>query len=476
MEQLTKEHIQKVPLFSGIDPETLFPLLHDCTLKHCRKGQTIYRHGEFGEDCCIILSGSVDVELPRKGKESKTITLDDGQIFGEIAALSRYARTADVISSQRTTLLIIPRQKLLKLFDTFSLFKERIDSVYRNRVLSVQFLTVPIFTRVPASVLEELIHKATLHHYREGEMIFQQGDEGDSFYFIRYGFVKLSETKNGGKEVVLAYLKGGHHFGEMSLFQDGGKRMATATAIHRTEVIRIARSDFLDIVKNHPRLKDSMEIAIDNLKKKNVYISQDDHAENILNTLIDSGFIRAKEILIIDNTKCIQCNTCVKACAAMHNNKSRLVRKGKKLANILLVATSCFQCDDPSCMIGCPTGSIARNSRGEIFIKNKCIGCGKCARNCPYGNILTVDVSDSEKKNLSLSLVVKGNFRFARNRRDDDESRTSQKDETKRKKRKKVIKCDMCVDYAFMGCVYNCPTGAARMVNPEFFTEVTTLG
>jgi CRP-like cAMP-binding protein/Fe-S-cluster-containing hydrogenase component 2 len=476
MDILKKEHILKIPLFSGIDPEKIFPLLHDCTLKQYRKGQTIYRYGEFGEDCCIILSGTVIVELPRKGKENKNITLQDGEIFGEIAALSRYARTADVISAQKTTILILSRQKLLELFDTFPLFKERIDTLYRHRVLSAQFLTVPMFTRVPAPVLDELIQKATLHHYREGEVIFQQGDEGDAFYFIRYGFVKLSERKTDGKEVVLAYLKGGHHFGEMSLFQEGGKRMATATAIHRTEVIRITRSDFLDIVETYPRLKDSLEIAIDNLKKKNVYTSQDEHSENILNTLIDSGFIRAKEILIIDNTKCIQCNTCIKACAVLHNNQSRLVRKGKKLANILLVATSCFHCDDPSCMIGCPTGSIARNSRGEIFVKDSCIGCGKCARNCPYGNILTVDGSEPGKISVFPPGFIKGNFRFMRNRADDSETRIPHKDNKKMKQRKKVIKCDMCADYPFLGCVYNCPTGAARMVNPEFFTEVTTLG
>ncbi len=38
-------------------------------------------------------------------------------------------------------------------------------------------------------------------------------------------------------------------------------------------------------------------------------------------------------------------------------------------------------------MVGCPVGSIRRTGAKEIVIEDWCIGCGKCAENCPYGNI-----------------------------------------------------------------------------------------
>jgi ferredoxin len=45
------------------------------------------------------------------------------------------------------------------------------------------------------------------------------------------------------------------------------------------------------------------------------------------------------------------------------------------------------------------------------------------------------------------------------------------------KARKRAVKCDMCRDYDFMGCVYNCPTGAAKRVDPtEYFFDLTTPG
>jgi Fe-S-cluster-containing hydrogenase component 2 len=38
-------------------------------------------------------------------------------------------------------------------------------------------------------------------------------------------------------------------------------------------------------------------------------------------------------------------------------------------------------------MIPCPVGSIVRGDRGQILIRDWCIGCEKCAKNCPYGAI-----------------------------------------------------------------------------------------
>jgi Fe-S-cluster-containing dehydrogenase component len=75
------------------------------------------------------------------------------------------------------------------------------------------------------------------------------------------------------------------------------------------------------------------------------------------------------------------------------------MRKGVKLNNVILVATSCRHCEDPTCMIDCRTGAISRDFTGEIFIRDACIGCGKCARKCPYGNISIVTLSDTDEAN-----------------------------------------------------------------------------
>ncbi len=477
MNASAKAHILNIPLFSGIEPDSLLTELRDCEIKDFKPGQHIYRYGEFGRDCCIVLSGSIKVELPHKRTShiNNTITLKSGEIIGEIAALSGYARTADVVALETTKVIIISSETLLQLLDRFPLFKEKIYGLYRHRVLSSLIPTVPIFAGIPANLLEELINKATLLRYNKGDMIFNQGDEADIFYIVRYGFVKISETRKDGKERVLAYLKGGHYFGEMALVKKNEKRMAAVTAINRTELIGISREDFINIIESNPRVKSSLKKTIEKTERKIVKIRKDESMERTLSAVIDSGAIQARGVLVIDNTRCIQCNTCIKACAVLHNNKSRLVRKGRKLTNTLLIPTSCWNCSDPTCMIECPTGSIIRDLTGEIYHGDNCIGCGYCVRNCLYGNISIVTFQEASEKKDFFQRHFACHFRKKQGSKAQKVAKQSTNGKTREKKGpyKKAVKCDMCREYPFLGCVYNCPTGAARSIEPaEFFTDI----
>lgn len=116
-------------------------------------------------------------------------------------------------------------------------------------------------------------------------------------------------------------------------------------------------------------------------------------------------------------------------------------------------------------MIDCSTGAIARDFTGEIYYRDFCIGCGKCAKKCPYGNITIITMSRNGRRNrIADWFGNKGNG-------------NGKKQETKEKVRRKAVKCDMCRDFSFIACVYNCPTGAARKVDPtDFFTDITTIG
>ena len=96
--------------------------------------------------------------------------------------------------------------------------------------------------------------------------------------------------------------------------------------------------------------------------------------------------MNAQSLLVLDLEKCTRCDECTKACADTHEGVTRLIREGLRFDKFL-VASSCRSCLDPYCMVGCPVGSIRRRETREIIIEDWCIGCGKCAENCPYGNI-----------------------------------------------------------------------------------------
>jgi len=49
----------------------------------------------------------------------------------------------------------------------------------------------------------------------------------------------------------------------------------------------------------------------------------------------------------------------------------------------------CFHCSDPPCAGNCPTKAISKAENGLVNIeKDKCIGCGKCIKACPFDAII----------------------------------------------------------------------------------------
>jgi Fe-S-cluster-containing dehydrogenase component len=170
--------------------------------------------------------------------------------------------------------------------------------------------------------------------------------------------------------------------------------------------------------------------------------------------------VHTTDALVIDLQTCIHCDNCVRACETIHDDGvSRLLREGIKIDHYL-VATSCRNCEDPLCMIECPVSAIARDEQGEVYIKDHCVGCGACVRNCPYGNINLFDPKIHAKRgpagqlwNTVLGLLGGGG--------------PDRADEIH-----KPVKCDLCRDFITPNCVRSCPTGAAMRVNPQVFFKL----
>src|SRR6202008_4904144 len=162
-------------------------------------------------------------------------------------------------------------------------------------------------------------------------------------------------------------------------------RIATCSGLDHVDLVRIKGEDFQQILKDFPQVREQLvRVAIENLQSNAEVARQ---VANVpLGDFLKQGLMNAQSILVLDLEKCTRCDECTKACADAHDGVTRLIREGLRFDKYL-VASSCRSCLDPYCMVGCPVGSIRRRNSREIIIEDWCIGCGKCAENCPYGNI-----------------------------------------------------------------------------------------
>lgn len=85
----------------------------------------------------------------------------------------------------------------------------------------------------------------TVVAYRDGEMVFRQGDPGDRMYVVMAGAVRIFR-QTGDTETVLGELGFGEMFGELSLF-DQRPRSASARAVGATELRVITHEEFMEL-------------------------------------------------------------------------------------------------------------------------------------------------------------------------------------------------------------------------------------
>ena len=148
---------------------------------------------------------------------------------------------------------------------------------------------VPIFSDLSDSDLEKISSKMISRIYEKGKMILLEESEGETFFIILSGVVKVTRLSDDGREVILAILGESDFFGEMSLL-DGEGRSANIVANEKSEVVTLSRRDFLDCLQKYPKIAIALleELAV-RLRKSDQHIeslSLSDSEQRIGITLI----------------------------------------------------------------------------------------------------------------------------------------------------------------------------------------------
>ena len=112
-------------------------------------------------------------------------------------------------------------------------------------------MSTPVSDRVRYNVLFEALPDAVFNtfkdtfkerRYRTGEVIIEEGTDGDEMYLIVEGRVKITKKTRDGKEFLLALLHRGDFFGELELI-DGRSRSATVTALEDTLLFSLNKNE-----------------------------------------------------------------------------------------------------------------------------------------------------------------------------------------------------------------------------------------
>lgn len=385
-------------------------------------------------------------------RQNETVSLGPGELFGEVAAMYRSPRTATVAAETEATLLEIRWQGLRVLRRDIG-FSETLDDHYRKHWLPVHLREIPLLRHLPQASLARVAAATGLRSFGRMEwnadfkksqalpvqqqiesepLVAHEGHVPTDLVIVRSGFARLSQAY-GASSRTTAYLGKGHIFGLEELAYNAlrpsdsppqtlGQSLRAIgfldtlfipAEIFATEILPHVRRSELPESAAHLLVEPSQKQARSGDDRRRVErdVSKDKgdwsdlpsptgqqfQPTGLLEFIVQNRINNGRQAMVIDLHRCTRCDDCVKACAATHDGNPRFVRQGVHHEQLQFVQ-ACMQCSDPVCMIGCPTGSIARDKEsGVVEIHDSiCIGCGTCAAACPYQNIRMAEVFDPQ--------------------------------------------------------------------------------
>ena len=110
-----------------------------------------------------------------------------------------------------------------------------------------------LLSNCPEDVSLPLLKRAVVRRYARGQVLFDHGDPAQSVFIVLDGWVKLFRVTPNGSEAVVSVFTRGHSFGEAVALRNETYPVA-AEAATDCEVLQIASSEILNVMRGHPEL------------------------------------------------------------------------------------------------------------------------------------------------------------------------------------------------------------------------------
>lgn len=230
-------------VFSNIDADQTETLVSAFESVRVPGGREVIRQGETGDYFYIIDRGTVSFLVNGR----KVGQAYDGASFGELALLYDCPRAATCVvssdgdSSPSCDLWRVDQTSFRKILASHTIKSDgRIRDILRQ---------VPFLSDLDSRYISRIVEALTTYTYKSSDAIIRKGDEGNVFYVIKSGTVKVHDIEIGQSTYDDQQLGKGGYFGERAIVTKE-KRVANVTAVTDCELLCLSRDEFLKILGN----------------------------------------------------------------------------------------------------------------------------------------------------------------------------------------------------------------------------------
>ncbi|HUP60521.1 MAG TPA: cyclic nucleotide-binding domain-containing protein [Thermoanaerobaculia bacterium] len=287
----TSHELRKLHVFQHMKDEQIFRLSKFTHVEGFTPGDYVFHEEDRSMDFYVVKDGKIDVRKDTPFGPQILGTLTPDHIFGEMNFIDRTHRSSDGVATEPSACYAFSFSALDQLMDEdkelavglhwafwrsltekvrdaneqLKLFfqedakkgagRKRVDGKREMQQVTVKSEDkVDLFRErgLSAAEMKLLATFSTEERFRDGSMIFREGDKGDKLYIVLDGRVRISKFIPGVGEEALTVLDRGDFFGEMALIDDM-PRSADAKAHERdATVLSIDRATLNEILSMDP--------------------------------------------------------------------------------------------------------------------------------------------------------------------------------------------------------------------------------
>jgi len=124
--------------------------------------------------------------------------------------------------------------------------------------IKIEFLrNIALFSSLTYDELLQISNKITVKEFSKNEIILQEEETNEFMYIILLGKVKVVQTTEGGKEIILAIHQSEEFFGEISLI-DGKTSTATVIAMEESLIAIVSKGNFYSLLYSQTKVLENL--------------------------------------------------------------------------------------------------------------------------------------------------------------------------------------------------------------------------
>lgn len=253
--------VPRLQLFSALSREGLRALVEAFEVRVIPAGGVLIEEGSPGTEAFIVARGELEVRRQAEAEPVMLARVQNGQVVGEMALVSRAPRAASVVATRPSLVLAAHVDAIESVAARAPEVGEQLATFCRERMLQNLLRTSPILGAVDPAEREGLVSQFQTRTYEAGDHLIRKGEPASGLHLIASGEVEVS-TVEGGDRLVIAKLGPGEVVGEVAMILRRPS-MADVVAVHPSVTLYLSGSGFQEILRAHPTLLAQLyELAI----------------------------------------------------------------------------------------------------------------------------------------------------------------------------------------------------------------------